>query len=572
MNLPFTIKHYLQLSLRRNRLLWLEYSVIAMVVIVPLLSPGYILTLDMVFTPKLPLSGEVGNTYLFQTLLHYLNYLVPSQVIEKIILFLILILAGTGMHRLVQYHLQKHTGDTQWGAYFAGIFYMLNPFTYTRFMAGHYLFLLGYALLPFFVLALLRFIEKPGLKSSIKLLGWALGISVISIHTVGFMALLAIMAFAVTILKLRKHGKSLRKFLKYGLMSVVIFMVASSYWLIPFATGQSSNGRLLSNFDQRHAEFFKTVGDAHVGLPGNVLGLYGFWGDDKGIYALPKAQIPWWPILLIMLLVLAGVGARSSWRKDRHMTVVIAASGVLALVMALGIAFGPVAPLNRWLTNYIPLFSGYREPQKFVALLALAEAYFCGIGLSRLIELIRTRKPKLENWKLQLVCAFCLLLPFIYTPTMLWGFNRQLKAVDYPRDWYALNERLNQDRDNFKVLFLPWHQYMKFDFAGRVIANPANIFFDRPVIQGDNAEFGEVFREVSNPVNEDIENRVLRPGDNAKEAGVGLAQHKIKYIILAKEVDWQDYDFLNHQSDLQLLEQTPNLIVYENKSFEPENP
>jgi len=71
------------------------------------------------------------------------------------------------------------------------------------------------------------------------------------------------------------------------------------------------------------------------------------------------------------------------------------------------------------------------------------------------------------------------------------GFWGQLKPTDYPEDWYEINDILNNDPQDFNVLFLPWHQYMDFKWIPNTqkrVANPASNFFDKPAIQGENTE------------------------------------------------------------------------------------
>ena len=571
--------HWLKIS---HRMIWLEYSLLSLAVLLPLLLPGYIFTLDMIFVPRLPMPSAPENTYILQAFLHYINYFIPSQIIQKFLLFLILVLSGVGMHCLVQKgnKLQNPSSlavksrskppvsdrqPTIWGAYLAGVFYMINPFTYTRFMAGHYLLLLGYALLPFFVAGLFSFLEKPNLKSATRLSAWTLAISIVSIHMVGFTVLLSAAAAMTALIRHRRSGRQLAAIIKYGLVALGIVIIASAYWLVPYAAGQTPSAQLVSQFDSRDTAFFQTVGDKRLGLALNSAALYGFWGDNKGIYSLPKAQMPIWPIILLVLFILMFTGAKSSWRRDRSVTAVLLVSGLMAIILSLGSAYGPLVPINNWLNTYLPFFKGYREPQKFVAVAALAEAYFLGMGLSSLLKIAKTRK--FRTWKLEGMGVIFLLLPILYTPTMLWGFSGQVKASNYPADWYSLNDKLNQDKDNYQVLFLPWHQYMKFQFAGRVIANPADIFFDKPVIQGDNAEFGEVYRSVSNPVTEGIENSVLRPANRLSNAGEILASYQVKYIIVAKEVDWRDYNFLDKQADIKLISESEHLKVYQNIAY-----
>jgi hypothetical protein len=88
-----------------NRTIYFEYTVLALLVMLPLLRPGYIFALDMVFTPRFPLPPSVDNSYLYSALLHYLSFVIPSQVLQKIILLLSLVLSGVGMHHLVQHAL-----------------------------------------------------------------------------------------------------------------------------------------------------------------------------------------------------------------------------------------------------------------------------------------------------------------------------------------------------------------------------------------------------------------------------------------------------------------------------------
>src|SRR5208282_5977099 len=77
------------------------YSILSALIITPLLKSGYVLTLDMIFTPKILAPHGLSNTYVWQYLLHYMNLIVNAQSIEKLILFLILELSGIGIHKLI---------------------------------------------------------------------------------------------------------------------------------------------------------------------------------------------------------------------------------------------------------------------------------------------------------------------------------------------------------------------------------------------------------------------------------------------------------------------------------------
>ena len=48
-----------------------------------------------------------------------------------------------------------------------------------------------------------------------------------------------------------------------------------------------------------------------------------------------------------------------------------------------------------------------------------------------------------------------LALPFLYSLNMLWGFDHELRATNFPRDWYETDQYLMEQEGDFSVLFLP---------------------------------------------------------------------------------------------------------------------
>ncbi len=535
----------------------LAYAGLSLAVLLPLLKSGYVLALDGVYTPKLRLPTEVTSGYPFRAVLHFLNYLMPSQVIEKLILFSILMLSGVGMHRLIQ-------TESQWPKYFAGIFYMINPFTYSRFMAGQYGVLLAYALLPFLLKALIEFFRKADWRSGAWVAGLSFLISIFSLHAIGFVVLLTLAIGSLQVYRHRHQSRYLKNVARRGLVLVVALLIASSYWLVPLIRGTSNTAHTLDQIDPKQAVAFETVGDQHLGLPLNVLGLYGFWGDREGMYKLPKDVIPFWPVLLAVILALGIAGIRAQAKRDRALTVSLVAVLLIAWVLAMGTAYPPLAGLSHWLAGHVPFYKGYREPGKFIALIALVEVYFAAYGVQALIGWLKSRRPFKP---LRDFVPVLLAVPILYTPTMLWGFSGQLHPVQYPADWQTTNAYLDRDHGNFQVLFLPWHQYMRFGFADRVIVNPAKPYFDRPVIQGDNAELGLIKSSPTNQTSQFIEREILPASCGCADVGQRLATVGVKYVVLAKEADWQNYGYLDQQADLTVVSDSRTLKVYRNQTF-----
>jgi len=190
----------------------------------------------------------------------------------------------------------------------------------------------------------------------------------------------------------------------------------------------------------------------------------------------------------------------------------------------------------------------------------LVYSYFGAIGAGSILKYSK-------NLKL-IFATFFIALPIFYLPLMVWGFCGQLYTSHYPQSWFKANEILNQDKEDFKVLFFPWHQYMPFSFIeNKVVANPAPQFFDKETIAGDNIEIGEIYTQSKRPISQIVEDIVLRRIQGIENFDEMLVPFNIKYIILAKEADWLEYKFLDMQSDLELIFDLKHLRIYQNKNW-----
>lgn len=160
-----------------------------------------------------------------------------------------------------------------------------------------------------------------------------------------------------------------------------------------------------------------------------------------------------------------------------------------------------------------------------------------------------------------------LITPLIYSFTFFNGFAGQIKATDYPADWYEVNDLLNQDNQDFKILFFPWHGYMDFKWINNTdkrIANPSRNFFDKEVIRATTVELGKIYRQDNAPDQLYIDS-MLKDKSNITNFGELVTILNVKYVILAKEVDYIKYNFLFNQNDLELVKETENLYVFRNK-------
>ncbi|MDD4606948.1 MAG: hypothetical protein PHS07_01220 [Patescibacteria group bacterium] len=559
----------------KQRYIYLEYAVVALLILLPLLyTSGCIFALDMVSFSNFKMPNEISNGFPILTFLHWLNLILPGELIQKIMLFLIILLAGVGVHKLVPV-------KNNWARYFAGLLYIFNPFFYERFLIGHVWVLVAYALIPFIFKRFFIFLNQINFKNTLILSLWLVGLGMVSPHFLIIMFMILPIFGAGYLLKNKNQFK---QFLKYSLIGLIIFLVLSLYWLIPTLTGQNQMGDLVrQKISQQDFEAFQTLGQGSQVLL-NVWSLHGFWAEASQQFIVLKEVFKWWWIvfgIIFGLVVWGGITLKyrnreTEKQEKQKITEWVAWSliitGVVAFILACGIAHSWTKPITEFLYKYVPFYRGMREPQKWVGVLVLVYVYLAGLGVDDIIQ--RFKKIKLDY-----LAGLFLIIPLLFSPLSLWGFRGQLFTSDYPQSWYEVNQLLNQDSpphqnidsggiDDFKVLFLPWHQYMSFNFVkNKVIANPATNFFDQEIISGDNMELGSIQTHSQRPVSKFIENQVLVNKENIDNLGELLNDWQIKYVILAQEVDFLEYDFLNQQTDLEIIFQNLEIILYQNKNW-----
>ena len=552
---PISLSQKLTYRLLKKCQVSIAHILLSTMVLFPLVRPGYILTLDMIFTPKLPAPSAISSSYLWQYSLHILNFILPGQIIEKLILVSIFILSGIGAHLLTQRVIPAtQKSSHQLACYFAGIIYMINPFVYTRLMAGQYELLLGYSLIPFFIMTAWTFLNALTIKHALRTALLLTLISIVSIHIFGMAILVLLIAGVINAWKNRNNKTWLMNLAKYGLFMITLIAIASSYWLIPLLLGHGQTAQTIDSFTPADQQAFATV-PGNLGLIGNVLALQGFWGDTKNLYLLPQDIFSWWLIPVCALWLLVGVGAIWAWKNQRRFAVFFSAAGILGLILAIGGAGTIFAPLNDWLYSNIPFFAGYRESQKFAVLIVLAYAYFGSAGIYWLSSTLRKRKATD-------FAMLGLLLPLLCTPLLLWGAAGQLKPVNYPADWYQVNKTLTKvDTDNAKILFLPWHLYMPFNFTNRVISNPAPQFFSVPIISSQDPEISGAhgyYDSTTQAINTLLAHRPAEDNQFARR----LLALNIHYIVVSKSFDYKSYSYLNNEQGIKKYMDTRDLEVY----------
>ncbi|VVB86700.1 Uncharacterised protein [uncultured archaeon] len=515
----------------------------------------YVLTLDMVFPIK-----NLFTEYFYGFIPpEYGGYLLivsriepmPAWLLQKLFLFLIIFLSGFSMHYLIN-------TKSSIPKYFAGMLYAVNPFVYVRFLAGHWIILLAYSIMPFAVKSFLDFLDNSSRKNLVKCSLLATLVGAISSHILVLMFLVYSILVIFKLYQIRNEAGAIKNLLRSLSIFAALFILFNFYWLLPLFTAKST---LINQISQPDIYTFATRTSA-FNAAFTIASMYGFW---RWGYIYAKDFIPYWYLLFFFILFLTVHGFINNYRSRTLglPSKTFAAVAVIAVILGSGI-YGPFSSLFEFLFNNVFFFRGFRDSHKFAALLVLSYSYLGALGVAELEKMARNGSYKKIAW---VAVIIALVIPFIYSFTMFNSFWGQLKSTDYPEDWYEVNDFLNKDPQDYNVLFMPWHQYMNFKWIpnrDQRISNPASTFFDKPMIQGENQEVGGVYSQSTNPAQPYVES-LLRNRNNITNLGELIIPLNVKYVLLTKEVDYKEYFFLFNQTDLEMIKETKNFYIFENK-------
>jgi hypothetical protein len=460
----------------------------------------------------------------------------------------------------------------------ASLVYLLNPFVYGRLHYGQVFLLAGYAVLPWVALRIRHLLIQPEWGAALTAAVSLTLLGALDVHLLFPAAVLMavpLMTHAVT------HWQNLAYLSRLGwtlLLTVAMTSLASIYWLPPLITGTSAEGRAVTQFTDVDLTGFQTVADPHFGIVPNVLGLYGFWGEATYRFSSMKDFVPLWPAALAGLLLLATIGtlaalsARSSVRFDSAgaWVVGLVLAGMVALILDIGIADSHVAPLIRMLDTVFPPYRGMRDAGKWAALLAFVYAQLVPLGVMAVAacarRLLAGRPLALAEGA---IIAFGLALPLYYGNGLLFGTHGQIRPSSYPAGWYAADRVLAAEQSGGRAVFLPWHLYLSFSFiqnSNRVIASPAPSFFSVPVVISTDPEYPPI-RHLEDADQLTL-SALVASGGRADWAS-RLADRNVKYLLLAREVDWQRYTYLDQQPGLELVRDFGSILLYRNTLWHP---
>ncbi len=455
----------------------------------------------------------------------------------------------------------------------ASLIYLLNPFVWDRLHYGEVFLLTGYAVMPWAVRTAQRLIEKPRVSRGVGTAIWIVAISSLAVHLLLIFGLITLIYGLAMLISRRRDGEYIRQ-LFLSLAATGLGAIAlTAYWLAPFLTGTSQGAQIISRVGSGDLQAFQTAADPHLGLYLNVLGLYGFWGESTGLVPSMKVFTPAWPLVLILMLFL-GVLVLFRAALPTHSTglsvirgwvLTLAAAAVASFFLSLGVADPHIAPLVRFIDRVLPIYRGMRDAGKWTALLALTYAQLIPLGILLFQERVESFRRDLRSLGRWAVPVIALGLPLAYGNGLLFGAHGEIQPSAYPASWYRADQVISSGTSQGRAVFLPWHLYLTMSFvrnANPLVRSPAPTFFSIPAVVSNDPELLNVAPPLDTHEQRVLANLVAQ--GKAGHWAQDLAGLHIRYILLAREVDWQSYGYLGSQSGFTRLADLGEIVVYEN--------
>ena len=484
---------------------------LAALVLGPALGPGYVLSYDMVWVPDLALRPDVlgvgsglPRAVPSDAVVAVLDEIVPGMLLQKLVLLGALAGGGLGILRLAP-------RESLTGQLVAVSVYQWNPFVAERLVLGHWPLLVGYAVLPWLVLAAREWRTTGVLPWR---LWWLVPLGSLS-ASAGLATGVVLVAFA-TERRVRRWAATL-----------ALLAVGNAPWLVSGLLHAAD-----ATTDPAGARAFALHTEGVLPAPVAALGLGGIWNAEV-VPASRDGLLGWLSVLALLGLAAAGLrGLRAHLgRRDQLALIGCVAAAWLAAVLTWA-----VPSAMSWTVTHVPGAGLLRDGTRILAIAGPGLALAAGHGAARFTAALRRAAPAAPA-AAGLAVAL-VLLPLALLPDVGFGVSGRLGAVGYP-DGYARARAAVAARQDVgasgDVVLLPFSSYRQPLWnRGRKVLDPMGRYLTPDYLAGDDLLVSDVRIAGEDPRARAAVRALARPTPEARSRG--LAALGIRFAVTDRDV------------------------------------
>jgi hypothetical protein len=493
----------------------------------PGLARGFVLSYDMVFVPGPPfssallgLAGGPARPVPSDAFVYAASRVIPADILQKLILLSIFLLACSGAAALLSRCWQERTGEPPplLAGLAAGVYYTWNPYVAERLVMGQWALLLGYAGLPWVLRSLCT--------GPVRIRRGRLVLALLPAAIGGFagMVITGLAAAPAALARGAGRGQRARRLAVVAAACLLL----SLPWLIPSLIEPV-------RADPAGANLFAARADTPFGSFGSLVLLSGIWNAQ----AVPAGYGGVPAVFWLIVVAAAGAGYLLVARPAR----LSSGLGVAALIGLAVAALGVTSPGRAALRDLISAWAGFavlRDGQQYVAALALAEAIGLGAGVASAARAARVTPAPAPGRRRGAAAAAAgqagaalgvaaVLAPVLLLPGLAWGAAGRLHAVRYPADWMTARRLMDSDPRPGPALLLPWAQYRRYPWnGGEAVFDPWSRLLARAVIYNDALTVGDQTLGQESAASIQLNRIMAQPGPLTGK----LAATGVRYVVV----------------------------------------
>ncbi len=402
-----------------------------------------------------------------------MSFALPQNMIRYFYHFLMLLLGGLGMMRLLRSARNDNNETMNQSSnkiitFLGALFYMLNLGTMQIFYLPYEPFLTFFAFLPWGIwsfIRLLRFARNDNNETMKQSNNWLLFFFINLLGTPSFYTQQLFVVYMLVLgsvalgklLDSRLRGNDIKRIL----LAFLLILMINSFWLLPQFYFLKSNGSWVTQAKTNQIATEDTLyQNLEKGTLGNFLRLEGFYFDLKGIKNT-HLFAPWkdhfngfYGVLPYLFCGLGILGLLGSFGKRKNLGFLLI---LLLSALALLSATPPFSWVNIWLRQNSFINQMFRSPfTKFIIPYSLVYSYFVAQGLSSIKTVF-----KKDSFLFVLVLIFI----FLYSLPSFKGYliSPEMK-VKIPSDYFQVMDYFKTVDKNKRITLLPDYTFWGWFF------------------------------------------------------------------------------------------------------------